>query len=314
MRLIGTSDLKIFPLALGGNTFGWTSDEPSSQQVLDAFADAGGNFIDTADSYSAWVPGNTGGESERIIGRWMAERKNRDSVVIATKVGGHPELQGLSAVNIAAAAEASLQRLGTDHIDLYYAHYDDEGTPLIEAAAAFDALVKEGKVRQIGLSNLSPERITQWITIAQQNGFALPVALQPHYNLVARKDYEQGYAPLAREHNLSVFPYFSLAAGFLTGKYHSTDDAEASPRGGMVGDYLTTNGFAVVDAVEAVASSRGISITTAALAWLLSKPGITAPLASARTPQQLPELMAAVDVDLTAEEVSALDQASRPFA
>lgn len=264
--------------------------------------------------YLSWVPGHRGGESEVILGRWLSERRNRDSVVLATKVGAHPEYRGLSAQNVAAAADASLRRLQTDYIDLYYAHTDDEKTPLTEAAAAFDDLVKAGKVRQIGLSNLAPDRIAEWIRIAQQNGYAAPVALQPHYNLVHRADYEQGYAPLAHQSGLAVFPYYSLASGFLTGKYRSAQDAEGVQRSAMLVSYLTDDGFAVIDALQQVGAGRGISPTATALAWLLSKPGITAPLASARTTEQLPDLLAAVGVELAADEIATLDDASRVFA
>ncbi|MGV0835146.1 aldo/keto reductase [Mycolicibacterium thermoresistibile] len=313
MATIGASGITIFPLALGANTFGWTSDESESERVLDAFTAAGGNFIDTADMYSSWVPGHTGGESETIIGRWL-RRRDRDTVVVATKVGAHPDFPGLSARNIAAAADASLQRLQTDYIDVYYVHYDDEKTPLTEAVAAFEQLVTAGKVRHVGLSNMAPERITEWLRIAEGNRSALPVALQPQYNLVHRRDYEQHYAPLAQQHGLAVFPYYSLASGFLSGKYRSAQDAEGVERSQMVSSHLTPEGFAVVDALEKVAAGRGISLTTAALAWLLHKPGITAPLASARTTEQLPDLLTAVDIELADDEIAVLDDVSRPFA
>jgi aryl-alcohol dehydrogenase-like predicted oxidoreductase len=313
MRTIGTSDLKIYPLALGGNTFGWTSDQAASEAVLDGFAAAGGNFIDTADGYSAWVPGNEGGESETIIGDWMKSRGNRDELVIATKVASHPKFPGLSASNIMDAADCSLDRLQTDRIDLYYAHYDDAETPLLETVAAFDQLVQAGKVRYVGLSNYEPARIAEWIRIAKDNGFALPVALQPHYNLVHRSKFEQEYAPLAADNELAVFPYFSLASGFLTGKYRSAADAEGRTRGSRVADYLTEEGFGVVTALEEVAAARGASVTTTALAWLLAKPAITAPLASASKPEQLADLFAAADLQLTAAEVAALDEASKTF-
>lgn len=313
MRTIGSSDLKIHPLALGGNTFGWTSDKADSEAVLDGFTAAGGNFIDTADGYSAWVPGNEGGESETIIGEWMKSRGNRDQVVIATKVSTHPKFQGLGAGNILDAADCSLDRLQTDHIDLYYAHYDDPETPLLESIAAFDQLVKAGKVRYVGLSNYTPDRIAEWMRICTENNFTVPVALQPHYNLVHRADFERGYAPLAAGHGLAVFPYFSLASGFLTGKYRSAGDAEGRPRGAGVARYLTDEGFGVISALDEVAGARGASITTAALAWLLAKPTITAPLASASRPEQLADLFAAAELQLTAGEVDRLDEASKTF-
>jgi aryl-alcohol dehydrogenase-like predicted oxidoreductase len=314
MRTIGSSGIEIFPLALGANTFGWTSDEAESHQVLDAFVAGGGNFIDSADMYSSWVPGNSGGESETVIGSWVSKGRNRDSVVIATKVGAHPDFQGLAPANVRAAADASLQRLRTDYIDLYYVHYDDERIPLAEAAGVFDELVQAGKVRHIALSNMAPERITEWVRIAQADGLAVPVALQPHYNLVHRRDYEDNYAPLAQRHELAVFPYSSLASGFLSGKYRTAQHAEGVARGPMVKSYLTPEGFAAVDALDNVASARGVSLTATALAWLLSRPGITAPLASARTTEQLPDLLAAAEVELSADELTALNDASKPFA
>lgn len=314
MRSIGTSDLRIHPLALGGNPFGWTADRTASEQVLDTFVAGGGNFVDTADGYSHWAPGNQGGESETLIGEWMAGRRNRDAMVIATKVSTHPQFKGLSARNVAAAAEASLKRLRTDRIDLYYAHFDDETVPLEETVGAFDALVRAGKVRFVGISNYAPARIEEWFRIARANGFALPVALQPQYNLVARGVYEKTLAPLAERHRLGVFPYYSLASGFLTGKYRSPADAEGTPRGGGVKKYLAPEGLRVLEALDAVAAAHRASATTVALAWLLAKPTITAPLASVSRASQLPDLLAAPGLRLTGDEVARLDEASKPFA
>lgn len=311
---VGTSDLKVFPLVLGGNTFGWTSDEQTSDAVLDAYTEAGGNFVDTADTYSAWAPGHSGGESEIVLGRWMAVRGNRDQMVIATKVSEHPQYQGLSAENIAAAADASLLRLGTDYIDLYYAHFDHDDTPLEETVEAFDKLVKSGKVRAIALSNYSAERIEEWFRIARENGYALPVALEPQYNLVSRGSYEHTLAPVAAKENLAVFPYFALAAGFLTGKYRSAEDAKGKAREGMVADYLNADGFAVVDALDTVAKNHGVEMATVALAWLRHRPQVAAPIASARVPKQLPALLASASLDLSDDEIAILDQASQPFA
>ena len=311
---IGTSDVDIFPLGLGGNTFGMTTDAAASERVLDAFVSGGGNFIDTADSYAFWVPGNKGGESETILGDWMRRRGNRSSVVLASKVGDLPGFQGLAPSNIAAAADASLGRLRTDYIDLYYAHRDEPGRPLAEVAASFDALVKAGKVRAIGLSNFGAERTAEWVRIARENGFAVPVALQPEYSLVKRRDYEQCIAPAAQEHRLGVFPYFSLAAGFLSGKYRTAADLEGAARGGMVAPYLNEAGLGVVRALESVASARGAAMATVALAWLLARPTVTAPLASATSVTQLAELLAAPALRLTAHEIAALDEASQPFA
>ncbi|MCG2621471.1 aldo/keto reductase [Arthrobacter sp. I2-34] len=314
MRAVGNSDLRTFPIALGGNTFGWTSDRAASEMVLDAYAAAGGNFIDTADGYSAWAPGNAGGESETIIGGWLQSRGNRGSMVVATKAGTHPQYQGLAPATVAAAADASLQRLKTDYIDLYYAHFDDPTVPLVDTLTAFEDLRTAGKIRHIGVSNYSPERLAEWVRVAEENGFTQPVALQPHYNLVARRDFEQALAPLARAHGWAVFPFWSMASGFLTGKYRSAADAGASVRGAAAAKYFTEEGFGVIAALDSVAAARGISITTAALAWLLARPGITAALASARTVEQLPDLIAAAETVLTPEETAALDAASASFA
>ncbi|PWG59202.1 aldo/keto reductase [Bifidobacterium catulorum] len=310
---VGGSDLKVFPLVLGGNTFGWTSDETSSRRVLDEYVEAGGNFIDTADVYSAWAPGNAGGESEIILGRWLAVRGNRDKVVVATKVSEHPQYKGLSHDNVIAAANESLLRLGVDTIDLYYAHFDDESVPLEETAAAFDELVRAGKIRAIGLSNYTADRIEEWFRIARGHGYVLPVALEPHYNLVARGNYERTLATVAERESLAVFPYFSLAAGFLTGKYRSAADAEGKARQGMVSDYLNADGFALVDALDEVAKAHDAAIATVALAWLRHRPQVAGPIVSARTPEQLPALLASSTLDLSADEMDALDKASEPF-
>ena len=310
MTRIGTSDLDVFPLALGGNTFGWTSDEAASHAVLDAFVGAGGNFIDTADGYSAWAPGNHGGESETIIGSWLAARGHRDDVVIGTKVSQHPDFRGLSARNVAAAAAASLTRLGTDRIDLYYAHFDDANTPLEETVTAFNDLVVAGSIRYVGVSNYSAARVSEWIDIATRNGFALPVALQPHYNLVHRQPFEREQLPVVQRNHLGVVPYFALASGFLTGKYRTLADLEGSARRQMAGGYLNAEGLAVVAVLDTVAQAHGVSLATIALAWLRARPGVVAPLASARTVGQLPDLMASATLTLTSEETAALDAAS----
>ncbi|MBI0086368.1 MULTISPECIES: aldo/keto reductase [Bifidobacterium] len=303
-------DAEIFPLVLGGNTFGWTSDESVSDQVLDAYTEAGGNLIDTADVYSAWAPGHSGGESEIVLGRWLAKNGNRNKVLVATKVSQHPQYSGLSAKNIEAAADASLLRLGLDVIDLYYAHFDDSSTPLEETAAAFDKLVKEGKVRAIGLSNYTPVRIREWFSIARKEGLTLPVALEPQYNLVYRKDYENGLMPVAKDENLAVFPYFSLASGFLTGKYRTMDDLKGKQREGMVKDFFTQEGLDVVAAMDGIAKAHGVELATVALAWLNHRPGIAAPIASARIPEQLPALLAAAHLELSDKDMQTLDQVS----
>jgi aryl-alcohol dehydrogenase (NADP+) len=310
MPRIGTSDLTVFPLALGGNVFGWTADEATSHGVLDAYTAAGGDFVDTADVYSAWGPGNSGGESETVIGSWFAKSGRRDDVVIATKVSQHPEFRGLSADNVAAAARASLQRLGTDRIDLYYAHFDDQDTPLEETVRAFDQLVREGLVRYTAISNYSRARAGEWIRIAKENGLALPVAIQPHYNLVTREPYETEIAPLAHDEHLGVVPYFSLAAGFLTGKYRSAEDFAGKDREGQVSGYFNDEGLAVVDALDSIAAAHGTEIATVALAWLQAQPDVVAPIASARNTEQLPALLAAAELTLTEDELRTLDEVS----
>ena len=302
--------IDISPLALGASTFGWTSDESTSRQVLDGFLDTGGNHIDTSDSYSAFVPGNSGGESETIIGAWMAARGNRDRVVIGTKVSQHPKFRGLSATNVAAAADASLERLGTDYIDLYWAHYDDPDVPLQETAEAFDALVRVGKVRAIGVSNYTGERIREWITVARQEGYVAPVAVQPLYNLVRRDPYERDIAPVAAAENLAVLPYQALASGFLTGKYRAEPDNADRFRQYLVRGFHSEAGLAVVGALEDIAREHGATPAAVALAWLRARPGVTAPIASARTVDQLTAMMAVTRVKLTVDQCSALDDVS----
>ena len=298
------------PLVLGASTFGWTSDESTSRQVLDSFLDSGGNHVDTSDSYSAFVPGNSGGESETIIGAWMAARGNRDRVVIGTKVSRHPKFRGLSATNVAAAADASLERLGTDYIDLYWAHYDDPDVPLRETAEAFDALVRVGKVRAIGVSNYTGERIREWITIARQEGYVAPIAVQPLYNLVRRDPYERDIAPVAAAENLAVLPYQALAGGFLTGKYRAEPDHADRFRNYLVRGFYSEAGLAVVGAVEDIAREHGTTPAAVALAWLRARPGVTAPIASARTVDQLTAMTAATRVELTVDQCSVLDDVS----
>lgn len=310
MPLIGSSDLDAYPLSLGGNTFGWTTDQAASFAVLDAYAAAGGNFIDTSDSYSAWAPGHSGGESETIIGAWARARRNRDQLVIATKVSQHPQFRGLKAATVAAAADASLRRLQADHIDLYYAHYDDAGTPLEETVAAFGELQRAGKVRHVGVSNYTGERLREWIAAARAGGWPLPVALQPHYNLVARQPYEGTLAPVAAEAGLGVVPYFALAAGFLTGKYRTPQDLQGPARGQMAGRYFSPAGLKVVEAMDQVAAARGAQLASVAIAWLLGRPGVVAPIASATSTAQLGALVAGATLKLSAGEAAALDEAS----
>ena len=310
----GNADLDVYPLSLGGNTFGWTTGEEQSFAILDAYAAAGGNFIDTSDSYSAWVPGHSGGESEAIIGAWRKARRNSDQVIVATKVSQHPRFRGLGAANIAAAADASLQRLQAGHIDLYYAHVDDPATPLEETVAAFGELQKAGKVRHVGVSNYSGARLREWIAAARAGGWPLPVALQPHYNLVARQPYESELAPVAAEHGLGVVPYFALAAGFLTGKYRTEADLRVAARGQMAGRYFSAAGLKVIDVMDAVAAAHGAQLASVAIAWLLARPGVIAPIASATSPAQLAALTAGTGLALAPGEVAALDEASAAVA
>lgn len=309
MTRIGTSDLDVFPLALGGNVFGWTADREASFAILDAFHAGGGNFIDTADSYSAWVPGNTGGDSERIIGEWLAARRP-EGVTVATKVSQHPDFRGLSAGNVRAAAEASLERLGVESIDLYFAHFDDAETPLEETVAAFGELVSDGLVRYTAVSNYSADRIREWVRVARELGVAEPVAIQPHYNLVHRET-EDDIVPVAQELGLGLVPYFSLAKGFLTGKYRSTDaDGHGSPRAAGAAQYATPQGLQILEVLERVAGAHDVSMASAALAWLRAKPTVVSPIASASKLSQVPDLLAGAVTDLTAEEVAALDAVS----
>ncbi|MFF2174785.1 aldo/keto reductase [[Kitasatospora] papulosa] len=310
LRPLGSSSLQVFPLALGGNVFGWTADEERTFAVLDAYVAAGGNFIDTADSYSAWIPGNEGGESETLIGKWLAARSRRDDVVIATKVGAHPSYKGLSPTTIKAAAEASLRRLGTDHIDLYYTHFDDESVPVEEIVTALDQLVKAGTVREIAASNISPERLRASLEFSEREGLARYVALQPHYNLVSRDTYEGPLQDTAAAAGLAAVPYFALAAGFLTGKYRPGTTV-ASARAEGAGKHLETErGRKVLAALDRIAQEHDAEIATVALAWLASRPTVTAPIASARTVEQLPALVAVADLRLSEQELAELTEAS----
>lgn len=307
-RTIGSSDLSVYPLSLGGNVFGWTADKDTSFAVLDGYTSAGGNFVDTADGYSAWVPGNTGGDSERILGEWFDARGNRNDVVLATKVSQHPDFKGLAGDNILKAADASLARLKSEYIDLYYAHFDDESVPLEETVAALSSLVDAGKVRYIGISNYSPARIQEWFRITEAEGLHRAVALQPHYNLVER-GFEDAYRALAEKENLGVVPYFALAAGFLTGKYRDGVTVD-SARAAGASKYLDDRGREVLAALDDVATAHDVSVASVALAWLAAQPTVVAPIASARTLEQLPDLIASVGLDLTPAELDALDAAS----
>jgi aryl-alcohol dehydrogenase-like predicted oxidoreductase len=295
----------LFPLCLGGNVFGWTADAEQSFAVLDAFAAAGGNVVDTADIYA-------GTASETLIGEWMAARGNRDEIVVATKVGAGGA--GLGADTIRGHAEASLRRLRTDRIDLYYAHFDDPDTPLEETLGALDPLVREGKVLAIAASNHTPERLAEALAISDREGFAHYVALQPHYNLVERDAYEGPLAQLAAREQLAVLPYFALAKGFLTGKYRPDGALPDSPRAEGAGAYLDARGTAVLAALDEVAAAHATSVAAVALAWLRAQPTVLAPIASARTPEQLAELLPGARLELSADQLQRLSRASVPVA
>ncbi|MGW3459703.1 aldo/keto reductase [Streptomyces olivaceoviridis] len=310
LRKLGSSDLEVFPLSLGGNVFGWTADEQTSFAVLDAYTAAGGNFIDTADSYSAWIEGNQGGESETIIGKWVKARGNRSEVVIATKVSQHPEYQGLSAANIKAAADASLRRLGTDHIDLYYTHFDKPEVPVEEIIGALDELVKAGKVRHIAASNISPERLRASLDFSDREGLARYVAVQPHYNLVSRDTYEGPLQDLVAREGLSAVPYFSLASGFLTGKYRPGKTVDSARAEGAQKHAESERGQKVLAALDEITAAHEAPVATVALAWLAAQPTVTAPIASARTVEQLPALLGVAELRLTEAEVARLTEAS----
>jgi aryl-alcohol dehydrogenase-like predicted oxidoreductase len=307
-RPIGTSGIEVAPLALGGNVFGWTADEEASFAILDAFVDAGGTMIDTADVYTAWVPGHVGGESEGVIGRWLKrDPSKRDKVVIATKVGF---LEGLAPDKIAAACDASLQRLGIDRIDLYYQHKDDETVPLADSLGAFERLVEAGKVRAIGLSQFTAERLDEALETSRRLGLTPVSALQPWYNLVERAKFEDGLRDVAVRNGLAVFPFYSLANGFLTGKYRSQEDLAKSVRGMRNVEYLEGRGMRVLSALDEIAAETGAALATVTLAWTMAQPAITAPIASATSMPQLAEILAALDLTLTPDQIARLDAAS----
>ncbi|KQM88489.1 alcohol dehydrogenase [Sphingomonas sp. Leaf23] len=310
-RTLGATDLATPPMILGGNVFGWTVDRDASFRILDAFVDAGGTMIDTADVYSAWVDGHHGGESETIIGEWLRQSGKRDQVLIATKVGMLPADGGekLAPARIAAAADASLRRLGTDRIDLYYAHQDDEDTPQADYLAAFGQLIDAGKVRVLGASNFRAMRLKSALDLATAEGLPRFHVLQPEYNLVSRHKYEGELQNLCVEHNIGVAPYYGLASGFLTGKYRSEADLQKSVRGGNVEKLLAGKGAAVLAAMDAVAAETGATLAQIALAWLAAQEGVTAPIASATSVEQLEELVGAWRLALTTEQLARLADA-----
>ncbi|WP_446745571.1 aldo/keto reductase [Silvibacterium acidisoli] len=315
-RKLGTSSLEVPVICLGGNVYGWTLSETDTFHQLDKALAEGLNFVDTADMYSNWIPGHKGGESETILGNWFKKSGKRKNVILATKVGlpMGEDKKGLKAGYIKQAVEDSLKRLQTDHIDLYQAHRDDEETPLEETLKAFDELVKAGKVRYIGASNYSGARLTEAMEISKKNNLAAFVSLQPHYNLVERQEFESDLLTAVEKYNIGVIPYFSLAAGFLSGKYKSKADAEGKARGGMVGKYLNDYGFGVVKALEEVAKETGSTPSRVALAWLIAQPGITSPIASATSDKQVEDLVEATKLKLDTAAIEKLTNVSTPPA
>lgn len=309
-RKLGRTDIAIAPLVFGGNVFGWTADETTSFTLLDRFVERGFNAIDTADTYSAWVPGNAGGESETIIGNWLKQRGRRDDVVLMTKVGLWERRKGLRAENIIAAAEDSLQRLQTDYIDVYFSHTDDEATPLEETLNAFAKLVASGKVRAIGASNYSATRVQAALGISAQQNLPRYEVLQPEYNLYDRQAFERDLAPLAVERQLGVTCYFSLASGFLTGKYRTVDDLAGSSRADFLRKYFDDRGMRILAALHGLAPALSATPAQLALAWLMARPGVTAPIASATKLTQLDDILGAANLRLPAEVLAQLDRAS----
>lgn len=313
-RQLGNSGLQVAPLAFGGNVFGWTADEPTSFRLLDAFVAEGFNLIDTADAYSRWVPGHKGGESEGVIGRWVQSRGNRDKVIIATKVGSDmgQGKKDLSKSWILREAEESLRRLHTDYIDLYQSHWDDPETPVEETLEAYDRLVKDGKVRVIGASNFSAQRLRESLDTSKRKGYPRYESLQPNYNLYDRAEFENELEPLCSKENLGVIPYFSLASGFLTGKYRSEADLANRARGAFVKNYLNERGFRILDALDTIAAEHKAKPAQIAIAWLLSRPTVTAPIASATNVDQLQELVQATRLQLSKEDADKLEHSSAP--
>lgn len=314
-RRLGNSSLEVGPLAFGGNVFGWTADQATSFKLLDAFVDSGLNLIDTADVYSKWIPGNKGGESETIIGNWLAQGGRRDKVVIATKLGVEmgPGEQGLSRAYMMRAVERSLARLKTDYIDLYQAHRDDTETPMEETLSAFGELIKAGKVRAIGASNFKADRLAEALKVSAAKGLPRYESLQPWYNLYDRADFEGGLADLCRRENIGVIPYFSLASGFLTGKYRSEKDLQGRARSYRVKDMLNERGFRILKALDTVSAELHATPAQVSLAWLVAH-GVTAPIASATNLDQFQELVGATRLKLSPEAVRLLDEASKPSA
>ncbi|GGB35568.1 oxidoreductase [Sphingomonas metalli] len=311
LRRLGSTDLKIAPLVLGGNVFGWTADRAASFAVLDAFVEGGGTMIDTADVYSAWVDGHRGGESETMIGEWLRASGKRDQVLIATKVGMLPGEGGekLAPARIAAACEASLKRLGTDRIDLYYAHQDDDAVPQQDVLAAFGRLLDDGKIRVLGASNFSAARLKSAVDLSRDGSLPRYHALQPEYNLVSRHKFEGELQDFCVTENIAVLPYYGLASGFLTGKYRTREDLSKSARGGGLASLLEGRGKAVLDAMDGVVGETGATHAQVALAWLIAQPGVTAPIASATSVEQLRDLLPAMTLELSKDQLERLTDA-----
>ncbi|NBL64986.1 aldo/keto reductase [Flavobacterium sp. NST-5] len=311
-RQLGNTDLNVYPIAFGGNVFGWTIDQKKSFEILNHFTEAGFNFIDTADVYSRWADGNEGGESEKIIGKWIKEKKNRDQIVLTTKVGsdmGNGK-KGLKKSYILKAVEDSLKRLQTDYLDLYQTHFDDEPTPVLETLEAYNQLVKDGKIRYIGTSNMSPERIKESLETSQEKNLPEYQTLQPHYNLYAREKYESLYEPLALGHNFGVFTYYSLESGFLSGKYRTKEDLNKSPRGGNMDKYFNNRGLKILDALDKIAKQENTTPAAVALAWLIQRPSVTAPIVSATNLEQLKSIIEAPKLNLNSDAIRFLTSES----
>jgi aryl-alcohol dehydrogenase-like predicted oxidoreductase len=314
-RELGTSGIKVTPFCFGGNVFGWTADEQTSFDLLDAYVDSGLDFIDTADVYSAWVAGNKGGESETIIGNWLKRSGKRDKVIIATKVGKPmgPDKKGLSRSYITRAVEDSLKRLQTDYIDLYQSHDDDKNTPLLETMETFTDLIKQGKVRTIGASNYAADRFKEALEVSKKNSLESYQAFQPEYNLYEREGYEKELEPICLNNNIGVITYYSLASGFLTGKYRSQDDLSKSQRGGGVKKYLNDRGFKILDGLDKVAKEYNTTPASVAIAWVIARPGITAPIASATSVKQLHETTKSIELTLGKDAIDMLTEASKYY-
>jgi len=310
-RKLGNTDLHVAPIAFGGNVFGWTIDEQTSFGILDRFVDAGFNLIDTANVYSRWKQGNHGGKSETIIGNWLKSRQNRDQVIIATKVGADMgNGKDISKANILKEVDNSLRRLQTDYIDLYFSHYDDEQTPATETLEAYDELIKAGKVRWIGASNFSAARLKESLEVSKSAGLPKYEVFQPEYNLYNREQYETAYEPIIKEYQLGVTNYYALASGFLSGKYSSEADLNKSQRGGGIKSFLNERGFKILDALDQVAERQGTQPASVAIAWLIARPSVTAPIASVTSTDQLKDLEHAANIQLSADDIQLLDTAS----